>query len=414
MSIPAPTMSACRLLLDEIDRSVYNAGVPLFAVFVDFKAAFDSGSRIQALEKLAKLGVPRRILVLIQAILQKNTIYIDDGVTVRPGIDQTTGFAQGDNLSPLLFSILISDLPSRITTRHPSVNMLLYADDLVIYSRSRFHLQQALVSLSSYSGEMGLYINKKKTEAMKFRRAGRMGLKDGLRLDGSPLEYVKVFTYLGVTLAPSGHCFSQHVKDRVRKAKIATSSIRSPQKLSLKTALQLFDLKVAPCAGYGIQLIWKYLTLDQFKTLEKIKPSYLTRVLALHMSTRNRLVYILTGASLFVCDLKRRFDLEETPAYVEFLEKQNEKLTDVDPEIFLSSALVNGNQKSANWKCRFVVTNFAVHGFHQEVCNVKGHHDPGSSCVCKLCGKPCPRYHARHCSKVASLSSLAKIGVELL
>ena len=94
----------------------------LYAVFVDYKAAFDTGSRIISLEKLATSGVPQNMLRLISDILQANTISIDDGVTVRSGIEQTTGFAQGDNLSPLLLSVLISDLPSRIRDRPPLSN----------------------------------------------------------------------------------------------------------------------------------------------------------------------------------------------------------------------------------------------------------------------------------------------------
>lgn len=61
-------------------------------------------------------------------------------------------FAQGDNLSQLLFSFLIRDLPERIVSRHPILKVLFYAVDLVIYSTSRFHLQQKVV----HAGEVRL------------------------------------------------------------------------------------------------------------------------------------------------------------------------------------------------------------------------------------------------------------------
>ena len=84
------------------------------------------------MEKLARLGIPPKFLGLLRTILQNNRVSIDDGVAILESVTQTTGFAQGDNLSPILFSVLVGDLPDRITTRHPFVKVILYADDLVL------------------------------------------------------------------------------------------------------------------------------------------------------------------------------------------------------------------------------------------------------------------------------------------
>lgn len=46
--------------------------------------------------------------------MQKNKITIADGITELLTFAQTTDLAQGDNLSPLLFSILLKDLPDKI------------------------------------------------------------------------------------------------------------------------------------------------------------------------------------------------------------------------------------------------------------------------------------------------------------
>ena len=55
------------------------------------------------------------MLGLLSAILQKNPISIDDGVTLNSGLVQTNGFAQGENTSALLFSILIGHFPEKVT-----------------------------------------------------------------------------------------------------------------------------------------------------------------------------------------------------------------------------------------------------------------------------------------------------------
>ena len=104
----------------------------------------------------AAAGTSRRMLGLLHAILQRNRITIDDGVSLHEGLVQTTGFAQGDNLSPICFAMLIRDLPHRIEFKHRMVEVLIFADDLFLFSTSRFHLQQAIHSLSEFIREVGL------------------------------------------------------------------------------------------------------------------------------------------------------------------------------------------------------------------------------------------------------------------
>ena len=243
-------------------------------------------------------------------MLQPNTIKVDDGVSACEEIVQTTGFGQGDNISPLLFTILVSDLSHRISSKHKFVGVLQYADDLVLSSRSQFYVQQSLATLNEYVKEVGLTINSQKTEAMKFRKEGRLAATDELRLAGVPVKFMNTFCYLGVTLTVTGKSFTPHIVERLRRALIAATPIASPQKLSVGTALGLFTLKVAPSAAYGVEVIWGYLDVRALIELDRIKPVFLKRVLGLHNSTRNRLIYALVGSPSFTEELQARFQLE--------------------------------------------------------------------------------------------------------
>lgn len=185
----------------------------------------DSAPRDKVLNILAEIGVPLSILCLHSSILKENKIIIDDGIVEHPAIHQTTELAQGDNLSPLLFSILLKALPKRIKGARNMVNVLLYADGLVVYGTSRFHVQQALARLHQAVNNLVLSINLGKTEAMKFRRGGRVSERDTLHLPGSPLAYVNRFTYLGLTVSVNGRSFTAHVAEICRKALLATYSI---------------------------------------------------------------------------------------------------------------------------------------------------------------------------------------------
>ena len=78
--------------------------------------------------------------------------------------------------------------------------------------------------------------------------------EDFFRLDSEAIETVKNFCYLGVELSSKGIATTRHVEERVRKARLAFSTIPKPRDLSLRTALALFEMKIAPIASYAIQL----------------------------------------------------------------------------------------------------------------------------------------------------------------
>ena len=401
------TMTACSALLDDVKQALAKPSQPLYAVFVDFRAAFDSAPRNIVLRLLAEAGVPPKVLNLLVAILQENNICIDDGVAELPPFTQTTGVAQGDNLSPLLFSVLLKDLPSRVRGPRELVKVILYADDLVVYGLNRFQVQQTLARLHTTATELGLTVNQTKTVAMKFRRGGRIAAGDELRLAGSPLAYVSKFPYLGLLLSPNGRSFRAHVTERCRMALTAVSTIRKPQLLSVPTALRLFDLKVAPMAAYGAATIWDDLTPACLEQLNRVKATYLKRVLGLHRVARNRLVYLLADTPLFIEELRHRFDLPTTPSFKEVLSTWEAKFADIDADFLNSGAMRSQTWKEGNRSNRHVVTRYAVHGYHHKLCATLGYHEPRDSCRCLRCNQLCNRYHAAHCGLVSSLASLA-------
>lgn len=87
-----------------------------------------------------------------------------------PPFAQTTGVAQGDNLSLVLFSVLVCDLPTAVLGKYPRCQVPVYADDVVICDPSRFHVQLALTRIATCTTPKELTMNTTKTENVKFRR----------------------------------------------------------------------------------------------------------------------------------------------------------------------------------------------------------------------------------------------------
>ena len=400
------TMTACEILMKDIDKALSRPRTYVFAVFVDYRTAFDSAPRDKVLQTLADVGTPSRVLKLLADILQPNPITIDDGIAELPPFEQTSGLAQGDALSPLLFSVLMKDLPTKVKGMSDRVNFLQYADDVMIYGRSRFHVQQALHRLEKASAELGLSINRDKTEAVKFRRGGHIAATDELRLGTQPLAYVNHFRYLGVTLPANWRSFSAHVVDRCRRAQLAINSIKNPQLLSLQTALHLFDMKVGPTASYGIEVIWEKLTLANLEMINKVKACFLKRTLGLHASTKSRIAFLIAGSPLLIEDLVRRYKLPATETYDEWIKSWETKLAEVDPQIFNTTAMTSDDWKGPGRVTRHLVARFAAHGFHHRLCTTDGFHELSERCRCSRCFERCHLYHAAECIRVESLSRL--------
>lgn len=272
-----------------------------------------------------------------------------------------------------------------------------FADDLAIYSTSRFCLQQALHSLDAYVRQAGLQINRKKTEAMEFRRGGRLTHNDVLRTAGQELDFVSRFFYLEVTLRQNGRYVSAHVLDRFKKALVATLSTSEPSKPSIETALVLFRItNIPPPEPCGLQLIWERTPPSDLALLDRTKPTFLKTVLSLHGSVLNRIVYILVRAPLYVEDLIRKFALRETDAYREFRRNYETKLASVDHGLFYTIDMSSTEWRGPNQGNRNLVARLATHGFHFRLCKKERCRKPGETCVSRRCGLACPRYLSVH------------------
>ena len=85
---------------------------------------------------------------------------------------------QGDPLSPTLFSLYINDLAKTLKENGPSlklgdlcINILLYADDMVLIAENEEDLQVLLDIMCQWCSKWRLNVNKGKTEIVHFRSA---------------------------------------------------------------------------------------------------------------------------------------------------------------------------------------------------------------------------------------------------
>jgi hypothetical protein len=397
------TLQAIDKHLTYVNQQIATPGVHVYAVYIDFRKAFDSVSRQAIISTLIRLNVSGPVLGILHEILRYNLLRICDGLLCSEDVTQNVGVVQGDSMSPILFVLLTIDLIERLRTECPEVEVSMFADDLEASGTSREAVQRAVDLIDSWAKSLGMSINIDKTKAMKFRKGGRLARDDVILIDGKPIEFVKSFTYLGVTIASNGKSFREHIATRVSKAlTCASCDLKNPSRLSLPTALKLFDLKVAPVATYAIPVIWKYLSVSDLLSLDRVKTAYLKRVMCLARNSRNRLVYLLAGCPTIVEQVRKMYQLEETSAYVEFMEIRNAKLVEVGPEFYVTPAMLDNSWKAALFRARHVYTRYSIHGFHHRMCTKRHFHYAELDCVCANCNGPCSQYHLLLCENFSS------------
>ena len=76
----------------------------------------------------------------------------------------------------------------------------MYADDLVLISRSKEGLQRQIDTVQEYCQTWKLELNFKKTKTMIFNRGNKI-IKADFNVGGAKIENVKTFTYLGFTIS---------------------------------------------------------------------------------------------------------------------------------------------------------------------------------------------------------------------
>jgi len=105
----------------------------LLAIFIDFERAFDMLHIPTLLRKLQKLGIIGNTAKWIESFLSDRTFQVKVEAELSTKFTQQNGTRQGSVISPLLFLIMINDIPSG----PEGVDTSLFADDSAVYTVGR-------------------------------------------------------------------------------------------------------------------------------------------------------------------------------------------------------------------------------------------------------------------------------------
>ncbi|XP_078312623.1 uncharacterized protein LOC144619140 [Crassostrea virginica] len=215
--------------------------------------------------------------------------------------ENNVGLLQGEVLSPLFFTLYVNDLENEFTKRGNtptelqllSLYLLMYADDMVLFSESISELQNMLNTLQNYTTEWSLDVNVQKTKVVVFRNGGKIHNNEKWSYSGENVEIVDQFVYLGIMFNLNGKFFvtQKQLAAQGRKAMFALKSTMKQLYLNHCTLLSLFDTYVCTILNYGCEVWGSHRGPD----IEKVHLEFLRYVLGVRKNTNTSMVYFETG-----------------------------------------------------------------------------------------------------------------------
>ena len=246
------TRDAGTKLSDEI-RENKDKSYVTGALFMDMRKAFDTVNHNCLLQKLVYYGIFGKEVQWISSYLfhRSQVVFLDRVLSNREFI--TYGVPQGSILGPLLFILLINDLP--LQSKHCQV--LMYADDTVIYYSNKC-LQEIERCINSDANAIQLWMQenclilnpkKGKTEFVIFA-ARKRNIPVNITIDNSVINQPESYVYLGVRL-DCHLTMNEHFQSMYKRVASRIKLLRKVRhKISPTAAEIIFNSMIQPLLFY--------------------------------------------------------------------------------------------------------------------------------------------------------------------
>ena len=312
-------------VLNHIIEKYKACSKPIYAVFIDFRKAYDSIVRPILWKSLESLGLHGPILDTLMAMYEKTDIRVRCDGQLGESFLALLGVKQGDPLSPLLFGLFIDRIENYLLTKHPNVGVdlgskllqvLLYADDLVLVAKTPSDLQILLDALHSFCQLNGMTVNIKKSDALVFNPPPKF-TKPPISYNGIQLTWQSSFIYLGMIFHESEGMAMAGERCLSKGKGAMFAMIRRCYEIDLHNVhlkLHLFDSLVKPILLYGCE-VWLPSLLSKhrhisdnpfFIELESMHRKFLKHCLGLRPSTSDDILLTeLNRSPLYLSALKQ-------------------------------------------------------------------------------------------------------------
>ena len=251
------------------------SGHDVCSIFFDLRKAFDSVPHRLLLDKLTGYGLDSHIVSWICSYLTDRKQHVVVGGDSSTNVSVLSGVPQGSVLGPLLFLIYIDDVAASTNLTEGSV-LNIFADDMLLYrpvtSIEDLHLlQQDIDKISEWVNINHLSLNPVKCKSMMVSRKKNPTQFLPFNLNGSLLEHVDTFKYLGILLS-SDLSWSAHVSSICAKAKKIVGLLyrRFSTNVDSQSLLEMYKMLVRPHMEYAAP-VWDPHLLKDITKVENVQ-----------------------------------------------------------------------------------------------------------------------------------------------
>lgn len=279
----------------------------LYCAFIDFSQAFDSVWRGGLWRKLNFNTIKGKFFRIIYNMYENIKSCVKNNNQTSSYFPSQCGVRQGENLSPVLFSIYLNDLETFLLSggvnsldlqilgedayTYLKLLILLYADDTTIFSNDKENFQKALDNFGDYCKLWKLTVNYEKSNVIIFNSRRKENIS--FKLNDCEITVTDRYKYLGVIFSKSGSFLNarKHIVEQAKKAMhllfIKANNLNLPIDLQLK----LFDYTVLPILTYGCET-WGF---ESTEIIESVHLEFLRKIMKVRKSTPKYMLYAETG-----------------------------------------------------------------------------------------------------------------------
>jgi retron-type reverse transcriptase len=259
------------------------------AVFLDVEKAFDRAWPEGLIHKLSNFPIPIYITKILSSFLTSRTftVSIDNITSTKHPI--LAGVPQGSILSPILYNLFTSDLPSPTNT-----HTFLYADDVVVASHGvtpRFAVQKlkpALQEFERWEQDWKTRFNPQKSSTVIFSAKKKFKIPPAPNIRKTKIPIQKSVKYLGLTIDEK-ILFKSHIENQKKKATSlfgALNPIYRSKAITLKEKINLFQATSVAILLYGAPA-WAFRSQPRLAKLNSWYHRCLRRILRAPWFVRN-------------------------------------------------------------------------------------------------------------------------------